>query len=63
MMEKKNLKEINDAELEQVNGGRGAAGGSKCASINSAAACIDAGCCWYENVACVEPSNVIRGME
>lgn len=60
-MEKKNLKALNDAELEQVAGGRGA--GSKCASISSADACIEAGCCWYENVACVEPSNVIRGME
>ena len=64
-MEKKNLKTISNAELDQVTGGRGAArtGGNACASITNPNECIQAGCCWYENVACVSPSNVIRGVD
>lgn len=63
-MEKKNLKTISNAELDQVTGGRGAAqtGGNACASITNPNECIQAGCCWYENVACVDASSVNKGM-
>ena len=63
-MEKKNLKTISDAELEQATGGcwGGQKGGSACASIFNSDECTQAGCCWYENVACVDASSVNKGM-